>query len=169
MPVSGESGVLEKGVLNSNTNDWLGSPSPIRAFPVQPVAVLWTAPGLVHDSASLLRKACAQALLETPKNVCILKSDDRNRGGLLLDFGRELHGGIEIVLGALPKNQPVHIRVRFGESAIEAMSELNGASNATNDHAVRDDILLLPSLGSRYVGDTGFRFVYIGLAEPGRE
>ncbi len=140
--------------------------SPVRNFFVPPAAVSWVTPDLVKAHENLLREAPFQAVLEDSSNVCCtLKNKDGKAGGILLDFGRELHGGIEMVVGALAENRPVKMRVRFGESAIEAMSEIGGDGNATNDHAIRDDVMLLPSLGRRYAGDTGFRFVYIGLVD----
>lgn len=44
------------------------------------------------------------------------------------------------------------------------MAELVGSgekATATNDHAIRDDYVLLPWLGRRTIGETGFRFVRI--------
>jgi hypothetical protein len=46
------------------------------------------------------------------------------------------------------------------------MSELGGAANATNDHAVRDEIIAVPWLGTIEIGNTGFRFVRLDLLEP---
>jgi hypothetical protein len=94
----------------------------------------------------------------------------RNYGkppGILLDLGRELHGGIQVA-AADPKlsskeSKTTRVRVRFGESAAEAMSELGGDANATNDHAVRDETILLPWSGTAEIGNTGFRFVRIHL------
>lgn len=61
---------------------------------------------------------------------------------VILDFGRELHGGVQIGSGAKSgRNALAH--VRFGESVSEAMSEL-GARGACNDHAIRDDVVRLP-------------------------
>ena len=54
---------------------------------------------------------------------------------VILDFGEELSGGIRI-LTYIGKNVPV--RIRFGESLTESCSDLGGARNATNDHALRD-------------------------------
>jgi hypothetical protein len=59
------------------------------------------------------------------------------------------------------------VRVRFGESVSEAMSELGGEKNATNDHAIRDQTCLVPWLGTHEIGNTGFRFVRIDLPEGG--
>ena len=43
---------------------------------------------------------------------------------LLLDFGRELHGSIQIGCGTRRGKSQARARVRFGESVAEAMSEL---------------------------------------------
>ncbi len=78
-------------------------------------------------------------------------------GSLLLDFGIELHGGIRILnVGAGGR-----IRLRFGESASEAM----GSPDQT--HAIHDEELTLPPLGMLEYGSTAFRFVRIdNLGEP---
>ena len=84
-------------------------------------------------------------------------------GWLILDFGRELHGTLQLGSGSRTGNGN-RVRVRFGESVSETMSELKGNANgatATNDHAIRDDVFPLPSLGRREIGETGFRFVRI--------
>ena len=87
--------------------------------------------------------------------------------GILLDFGRELHGGVQI--GVSPNSgtssQP-KIRVRFGESVSEAMSEI-GEKDASNDHAVRDQTVEVPRMGTIEVGPTGFRFVRLDLVSGG--
>ena len=86
--------------------------------------------------------------------------------GFLLDFGRELHGGVQ--LGMSPKGTPgARLRLRFGESIAEAMSDVGGEKNATNDHAMRDFEVEAPSFGTIEAGNTGFRFVRIDLVSPG--
>ena len=86
--------------------------------------------------------------------------------GLILDFGRELHGGLQI--GMSPKGTPhAKLRVRFGESVSETMSSLGDGKHATNDHAMRDFELMVPSFGSIEIGNTGFRFVRIDLVTGG--
>ena len=92
-----------------------------------------------------------------------------NRGepaGMILDFGRELHGGIE--LGMSPSTAPfARLRIRFGESVSETMSSIGDGRHATNDHALRDFELPVPRFGSIEVGNTGFRFVRIDLVSGG--
>ena len=78
---------------------------------------------------------------------------------VLLDFGRELNGSVQIGCGA-QGGRNARARICFGESVSEAMSEL-GRKGACNDHAIRDDVVSLPWLGRREIGETGFRFVRI--------
>lgn len=77
----------------------------------------------------------------------------------ILDFGKELHGGLRIHCGS-GSAKGARVRLRFGESVSEACSTV-GKRGASNDHAVRDDEVVLPSFGSRYFGDSGFRFVRV--------
>ena len=75
---------------------------------------------------------------------------------VIFDFGQEISGGIRI-LTFRGKNVPV--RIRFGESLTEACSEIGGASNATNDHSLRDFTVCLQNYSDMTFGQTGFRFV----------
>lgn len=81
--------------------------------------------------------------------------------GFLLDFGRELHGGIQLIIRNTTDNQPVRLRVRFGESVSEAMSHPN------NDHSLHDQVVQVPWMGSQEIGNTGFRFARIDLVSEG--
>lgn len=142
----------------------------VREF-VDPVRILWQSSGersLVKDPELLLKPFSGQITLDN-RNGCVLRNDGQPPG-ILLDFGRELHGGVQIAVADLKpdseQSKTVRIRVRFGESASEAMSELGGDKNATNDHAVRDDIIRLPWLGTAEFGNTGFRFVRLDLVDP---
>ena len=59
------------------------------------------------------------------------------------------------------------MRIRFGESVSEACSQHDGGKRrkgySTNDHAMRDMVLQIPSDGQIEIGNTGFRFVRIDL------
>ncbi len=92
----------------------------------------------------------------------ILKTGD----WLMIDFGRELHGSVQIGSGA-KTGRHAKVRIRLGESVSEAMSEL-GEKGASNDHAIRDDEIALPWYGRREFGESGFRFVRLDNtgAEP---
>ncbi len=86
--------------------------------------------------------------------------------GVLIDFGRELHGGVQ--LGMSPGGTyGARVRLRFGESVSEAMSSLGDGKHATNDHALRDFEMPVPVFGSIEVGNTGFRFLRIDLVTGG--
>ena len=92
-----------------------------------------------------------------------------NRGepaGFILDFGRELHGGVQ--LGMSPGGTAgSRLRLRFGESVSETLSSLGDGKHASNDHALRDFELPVPRFGSIEVGNTGFRFLRIDLVTGG--
>lgn len=81
-------------------------------------------------------------------------------GYILLDFGKEYNGGVRIICQDMQGKKNALIRLRFGESAMECMSEI-GFKNATNDHSVRDQELFLPWVGILEYGHTGFRFLRI--------
>ncbi len=138
----------------------------VRTF-VSPVRVLWQS-GTVTNTEQLLKPGNGQADL-TNASISVLKNEGDEQASILLDFGKELHGGLEIVTGMWsPGNTPRNIRVRFGESASEAMAEI-GEKGATNDHAIRDMNILVPWLGKIQVGESGFRFVRIDLLDEDAE
>ncbi|MGI5832630.1 MAG: alpha-L-rhamnosidase C-terminal domain-containing protein [Thermoguttaceae bacterium] len=90
---------------------------------------------------------------------------------VLLDFGAEIHGGIRLeardlnpAKGSVGKS--VRLRVRFGESADEAMSEI-GEKGSVNEHSTRDMIVNVPWLGAVEFGESAFRFVRLDLVDPG--
>ncbi|MES2457372.1 MAG: alpha-L-rhamnosidase C-terminal domain-containing protein [Bacteroidota bacterium] len=138
---------------------------------LSPTRVLWQSDETgkyVKDSKFLLKPGNGQGELIN-KDMVTLTSDGQHKGGLMLDFGRELQGGLQIVTGMMKKNGPVKIRIRFGESAAETMSETGGKATATNDHAIRDFVIEVPWLGVLELGNTGFRFVRIDLVDDNSE
>lgn len=138
---------------------------------VAPEKVLWKSssdPAAVSGEDVLLAPGDGQAVLGAA-SVCRMKSSSEVQASLLLDFGRELQGGIRIVTGQYPSGKPVRIRVRFGESASEAMCEIDGINGACNDHAIRDMEIILPWLGTLETGNSGFRFVRIDLLDVDTE
>jgi len=143
---------------------------PVQADPrvrryLGPTRILWQSPEGVANAEALLKPQAGQVTLVN-RDVCTLRYD-KTAPGVLLDFGAELHGGLQLAAGTNggPKD-PVRVRIRFGESAAEAMSDIGGERNATNDHAVRDLETVVPWLGTQEIGNTGFRFVRIDLLEP---
>ena len=100
--------------------------------------------------------------------IARIKNGLTGKCSFLLDFGRELQGGIQIVTGRSSQKE-VKVRVRFGESVSEAMCDITPENGATNDHAIRDFQLTLPWLGVAEIGNSGFRFVRVDLEEPNVE
>lgn len=140
----------------------------VRTY-ISPSRVVWQSGEGVQLADVLLKEGNGQPYCnnDTPTSYCILSSENGAAPGVLLDYGKELHGGLQIVTGWFP-GDPVKVRVRYGESASEAMSDVGGKGGATNDHAMRDQIVSLPMMGAVEIGNSGYRFVRIDLAEPDR-
>lgn len=113
----------------------------------------------------LLNDSPRQALLNS-RGSCVL-----NKGGyVVLDFGSELQGGVDITVDKVIKeNNDIEgsycnygkIRIVFGESVMEALSSINDGRNALNDHSTRDMTVETVSMSTMRYGNTGFRFVKI--------
>lgn len=144
--------------------------APVRVF-LSPVRIVWqteNAGDHIINAKRLLLPGNGQADLAN-QNMCILKSDATGKPALLFDFGKEIHGGVQIITGMHPSGKPVRVRIRLGESASEAMSDIDTIHGATNDHAIRDMIVQVPWLGKLEVGNSGFRFVRIDMVDENTE
>jgi len=142
----------------------------IQTFYLSPVKILWKSDeksGTISNSEQLLKEGNGQADL-SGQNLCIMRADGSKKPSVLLDFGKEIHGGIRLITDQSRGGKPVRLRIRFGESASEAMSDVD-VKGATNDHAMRDMIVSAPWLGKLEVGNTGFRFVRIDLLDDNAE
>lgn len=127
---------------------------------ITPKRIVWTFNGQnIINSNALLSEGKGQSDL-LDNNICNMISKDGLLPSVLLDFGKEIQGGIQIVTGR--SKGSVNVRIRFGESVGEAMSEL-GKKNSTNAHAIRDFNAVLPNMGVAELGNSGFRFVRIDL------
>ena len=130
---------------------------------LSPVRVMWIQnEELVEGADHLLAKGKGQ-MINAPYPHCVMTSREGRRPSLLLDFGREIQGGVQIVTAGITGHKPARVRVRLGESASEAMCEITPESGATNDHAMRDYVMYLPWYGVSETGNSGFRFVRIDL------
>ena len=107
------------------------------------------------NSEFLLDKIINQASISNLK-CCTIKKG----GYILLDFGREIHGSVNIVVNKTQDGQSGKLRVVFGESISESLSKI-GEKNATNKHSLRDITVEVPFLSNNEIGKTGFRFVKI--------
>lgn len=116
--------------------------------------------GPVKKADHLLEPYVGQVSTDEPEVTTFGKG-----GYVLLDFGKEIQGGLQLVRN-ISGSKSVRFRIVFGESVTEALSSVDApGSTATNDHAVRDFELSVPWLGSVEVGNSGFRFVRVELAD----
>jgi alpha-L-rhamnosidase len=97
----------------------------------------------------------ADNLLLNDDSVCRLSPG----ASVVLDFGRELHGGVRFDAPATSTGQVAAVRVRFGESVSEAMGSPN------NDHAIHDWDTQIAWMGRTEIGETGFRFVRVDVTD----
>ena len=122
--------------------------------------IMWTA-GAPEGSDKLLKVFSGQVAVKEVE-VCTMHTGD----AILFDYGRELHGGLRITTAIRDSMATPRIRIRFGESVSEAMSDV-ASTTATNEHSLRDFEAALPWLGSFETGNTGFRFVRIDILDDG--
>lgn len=132
-----------------------------RSF-VLPKRILWQGDGV--EQGELLLESTLSQIFVGVKNVTKLTSEQGKKSGILLDFGSEMVGSLELLVSKVSNYQEAKIRVRFGESASEAMTPI-AEKNATNDHAVRDMVVTVTNWSQQTFGYTGYRFVYLELEE----
>ncbi|MGV8963499.1 MAG: alpha-L-rhamnosidase C-terminal domain-containing protein [Candidatus Saccharimonadaceae bacterium] len=160
----------QNNVLKNNFKGNLEQDEITRSY-VNPVKIVWQSDNqndYIKNSDVLLKDFNGQ-LSTSDEGMCNLRSDSNNKASILLDYGIELYGGIQIAAGIRADKNSIKLRIRFGESVSEAMSECGsieaGMSSATNDHSLRDFELDLPWLGTVEIGNSGFRFVRIDLID----
>ena len=154
----------------AQSETWQIRQDPLKREYIAAQRILWTN-GKTSHTEVLLRLASGQPDMAR-EPFCELETTDSDTASILLDFGRELHGGLKLVLGH-SNAATSQVRIRFGESANEACSEPDGGKNrkgfSSNDHATRDFVFSVPRYGQMEVGSTGFRFVRIDLLNPQRK
>lgn len=143
----------------------------VRSY-LTPQRIIWKYDGegrLIKNENVLLSKGHnGQGELSSLKG-CMMKSTANERPSIVLDFGKEIQGGIQIVTTAEGgDHRAVRLHVRLGESVTEAMTPI-GKKESNNDHASRDFVMDVPWLGVAEFGNSGYRFAYIELVEPNME
>ena len=139
-----------------------------RAF-IYPQRVVWTSSATaVKGSEVLLEEGNGQVPSPSGRH-CRMQNRGDDKASIILDYGRELHGGLKLCL-RWGHRYPSLVRIRFGESVGETCSEPVDTAwlmgHSTNDHAMRDYVMKVPRDGSIEIGNTGFRFVRIDVLEP---
>ena len=139
---------------------------------IPPIKVLWTSDstaGKIKNTEVLLKPGNSQSDMSRTTGFCSITSTDTDTSSILLDYGKELHGGLQLVMGGSSRREPSLVRIRFGESVGEANSDTYNSDwlmgFSTDDHAKRDIIMEIPRTGMIEIGNTGFRFVRIDLLQ----
>ncbi|WP_422083593.1 hypothetical protein [Ulvibacterium sp.] len=134
---------------------------------LKPQRIVWQSDNSgksIKNVETFIKKGNGQVAVND-QNLFRFISTEAERPGILLDYGKEINGGVKISMGIRESKTPLKLRLRFGESVGEAMSNIGGKQNATNEHSLRDFIIEVPWLGSIEVGETGFRFLRIDVVE----
>jgi len=139
---------------------------------ISPVRIMWTFDStgeLVKNSEVLLKPGNSQSDMSRITKFCSITSTETDTSSILLDYGKELHGGLQLVMGGSSGREPSMVRIRFGESVGEANSTTYNSDwlmgFSTDDHAKRDIVMEIPRSGMIEIGNTGFRFVRIDLLQ----
>ncbi|MEN3322133.1 alpha-L-rhamnosidase C-terminal domain-containing protein [Mariniflexile soesokkakense] len=139
---------------------------------ISPIRVMWTSDTtgeLIKNTDVLLKMGDSQSSMSRQTQFCSIKSTEIDTSSILLDYGKEIHGSLQLVLGGSSRREPSLVRIRFGESVGEANSQTYNSDwlmgFSTDDHAKRDIIMEIPRTGLIEIGNTGFRFVRIDLLQ----
>lgn len=155
-------------VFGSAYKDKASDSDMIKTY-LSPQKIIWKSDSsgeFIQNENSILEKGNGQVAVND-EGLLKFISTINHKPAILLDYGKEIHGGVKISMGIRPNKNPLKLRLRFGESVGEAMSDIGGDGNATNEHSLRDFIIEVPWLGSIEVGNTGFRFLRIDVVEAG--
>jgi alpha-L-rhamnosidase len=140
---------------------------------ITPTRVLWTSreegADVSFEDSLLLERSQQISFGDSP--VCVLRNrPGKPKASILLDYGIELNGTVRIMVKTVTSkdNNRANIRVRRGESAMEAMTDL-GIKNTTNDHAPRDQVINVGFFCAPEVNESGFRFCRIDLLDDEAE
>ena len=157
-------------VFGTEYNDKVEHSDLVKTY-MTPQKIVWQSDDsgeFIKNAKSILVKGNGQVAVND-KDLFHFVSTEENKPGILLDYGKEIHGGVKISMGIRESQTPLKLRLRFGESVEEAISNVGGSKNATNQHSLRDFIIEVPWLGSIEVGETGFRFLRIDVVEAGED
>ena len=167
----GRNPLLPEGVALTDMKDRTVIDQRVRRF-VLPQKILWKSDQGIAEEQKVLEPTFGQTSTASMNSGFLMEyKADQQPGGILLDFGAQIHGGIRLetrnlVDAKVGVGKTVRVRVRFGESADEAMSEID-EKGSMNDHSIRDMIVTVPWLGAIEFGETAFRFVRLDLVDTG--
>ncbi|MBQ9761312.1 MAG: hypothetical protein IJW16_08195 [Clostridia bacterium] len=130
-----------------------------------PTRIVKTEGAVTNPEVMLLERSPVTTMKEA--TVTKMEKTGAENPSILLDFGKEIHGSLRIVVAKLCRGKSnLKMHLTFGESVSEALSRV-GEKGATNDHSPRDFDILISNLSNVEYGSTGFRFVRVELIEEG--
>ncbi len=142
---------------------------PLPAEEVQallyPTRIVKTGGDVLGDERLLQEKALALVPAFDPAQSTRLCKTGEANPFVVLDYGRELAGGVRLVISHMTPNDR-RVRLVFAESVTEALSTV-GEQGANNPSAARDTVTVMANLSVRDIGRQGFRFVKIELLDEG--
>ena len=120
--------------------------------------------GGVSNAEHMLKDIPNQAIFHPQADCWMENKPGQPNAAVLLDFGTEFAGCLRLMVRGVRNegNKHVSLRVRLGESAMEALAPL-GTKNTTNDHANRDMVIDVCGMSANETNESGFRFAYIEL------
>jgi hypothetical protein len=122
-------------------------------YMVHPTRIVW-------QDAGNGKIDSVENLLVDGFDFCTLSNRETGSGpALVLDFGREINGGVCLIVHMISSQGRAKFHLRFGESVSEVMGQPN------TDHAYHDIILNVPQMSTQEFGLTGFRFLRLDLLE----
>ncbi len=110
-----------------------------------------------ENTQALLREKAWQIDLIEPEVTQVSPG-----GYVILDYGKELAGGLRLMIHTA--DSAARVRLRLGESLSECCAEL-GEKNAQNAHAYRDITLPAIMFSDSDLFDSGFRFARIDVLD----
>ena len=146
--------------------DFVSTDQKVRKH-IQPKKILAVG-GDVQKSENLLIQKENQVYTYEPLSAIFKNGFDGEHAYVLLDFGAEFSGGAKIITELCIGETYPSVRLTFGESAGEAMSEI-GEKGAKNDHSTRDMTVTLSCFSDMEFAQTGYRFLKLELLSKDSE
>ena len=133
---------------------------------ITPKRILFTQGNVTN--ADVLLNECPNQLTFHPAGICGMQNNTDKNAAILIDFGIEFAGCMRILCQGANTGgaNRADLRIRFGESVMEALTPL-GVKNSTNNHANRDIAMSISGLSANETNESGFRFAYIELLGEG--
>lgn len=130
---------------------------------ILPKRVVYTQGG-VSNAEHMLSDMPMQVIFHPTSDCWMENKPGQPNAAILLDFGTEFAGSLRLIVRGVRNEGKKHVslRVRLGESVMEAMSPL-GNKNTTNDHANRDMVIDVCGMSANETNESGFRFAYVEL------